>query len=493
MNTMSDINNKVNENSLDQINEQRKKYITRGTSGLVNIGNTCYMNSAIQLMCATDQLVSYLRGTDGTDNARYKDDLRRNITKTIVENEKKRQNINKNEENEENDEKNNETKYEININKMRKKFKNSLTYKFRNVICAMWGSNRKIKPYAFKEKLGEINKEFIGWNQNDSQECLSLILDTMHEETKSEIILLMKPLDEKTEMVRQTKKKFETLKNSKAQQEYIKYKNENLSECAKIEALEFWKNYLKKNNSMIEHIFGGLFFGTIKCGKCTNSSFKFEPFRIINLHLISTEPNNEIKLNIDPVTFNNMSQHDKIRYIHHIRYMNSMQNEKDITLEECLKNYFGDEEKLEGDCQYFCDYCNCKNDAIKTTHIWYCPQKLIIQLKRFDNIMKKNNRTVIFPIKNLDMSPYMSKYTKGNCIYDLYGISYHSGSVRGGHYTAYTKNPINNMWYYYDDSNIVHIDESELQSRLVTNGAYILMYEARREFVSAMPDQNENV
>lgn len=29
-------------------------------------------------------------------------------------------------------------------------------------------------------------------------------------------------------------------------------------------------------------------------------------------------------------------------------------------------------------------------------------------------------------------------------IYDLFGVDNHSGSLLGGHYTAYAKNPLNN-------------------------------------------------
>lgn len=471
----------------NDIDKERKKYITRGTSGLVNIGNTCYMNSAIQLMAATDQLVSYFRGDGKIKNARYKDDLRRGVSRIIVEKEKKKYGEEK-------------EQYIININKMRQKFKDSLTYKLRNLICVMWGYNRKIKPYSFKQKLGEINSEFAGNNQNDSQECLSLVLDTIHEETKSEIELLMKPLDPSMEMVRQTKMKFATLKNKKAQQEYIKYKNQHLSQIAKIEALEYWKTYLSKNNSMIEHIFGGLFFSTIKCSQCENSNFNFDPFRIINLHVVVGQDDREKMKNMlrmfnefDTSRLNqeqmiNFKRVRQMKYIEHIKNM----EEKDVTIEECLKNYFGDEEKLEGDCQYFCNICNCKTDATKKTQIWYCPQRLIIHFKRFDNGMRKNNKKIVFPINGLNMTEYMSEYVEGECIYDLYGISYHSGNIGGGHYTAYTKNPINKMWYYYDDSNVLHIEESEIESKLINNGAYVLMYQARREFVSIMPDSSND-
>jgi ubiquitin C-terminal hydrolase len=38
----------------------------------------------------------------------------------------------------------------------------------------------------------------------------------------------------------------------------------------------------------------------------------------------------------------------------------------------------------------------------------------------------------------------------GKWIYNLYGISVHQGSARGGHYIAYTRRY--NSWYYFSDS-----------------------------------------
>ena len=52
---------------------------TRGLSGLSNLGNTCYMNSTLQCLFATDVLNSYLK------SKRFKYDLKHGIVNIEVD------------------------------------------------------------------------------------------------------------------------------------------------------------------------------------------------------------------------------------------------------------------------------------------------------------------------------------------------------------------------------------------------------------------------
>ena len=42
-------------------------------------------------------------------------------------------------------------------------------------------------------------------------------------------------------------------------------------------------------------------------------------------------------------------------------------------------------------------------------------------------------------------------------IYDLYAVSNHYGSLGGGHYTAFCKNPIADTWFEFDDAQVSKI------------------------------------
>ena len=75
------------------------------------------------------------------------------------------------------------------------------------------------------------------------------------------------------------------------------------------------------------------------------------------------------------------------------------------------------------------------------------------------------------PIENFDLSKYVIGYKKDDYVYDLYGICNHSGSVHGGHYTAYVKNA-NNKWYNFNDTSVSEINPT----MLISSKAYCLFY-----------------
>jgi len=72
---------------------------------------------------------------------------------------------------------------------------------------------------------------------------------------------------------------------------------------------------------------------------------------------------------------------------------------------------------------------------------------------------------------NPDQNEDDSKY-----IYDLFGVSNHSGGLGGGHYTAYVKNLKDNQWYDCNDSWCSPASEESI----VSSEAYVLFYKRRK-------------
>lgn len=90
----------------------------------------------------------------------------------------------------------------------------------------------------------------------------------------------------------------------------------------------------------------------------------------------------------------------------------------------------------------------------------------------------KISSAVSFPLKGLDMRPYLHK----DCVsqvtnYELFSVICHHGTAGGGHYTCYALN--NGQWYEFDDQFVTEVSAETVQACQ----AYVLFY---RKVVSRM-------
>jgi len=118
-------------------------------------------------------------------------------------------------------------------------------------------------------------------------------------------------------------------------------------------------------------------------------------------------------------------------------------------------------ERLDNDNAYDCEKCKMKTIARKRIEIVKWPTNLIIILKRFDGMMRKDNNKISIPID----------WRHG---YTLKGGIVHIGSFNGGHYIYYGYNKSTHEWFIANDSNISIINKEKL-NELVPN-SYILYY-----------------
>jgi len=161
------------------------------------------------------------------------------------------------------------------------------------------------------------------------------------------------------------------------------------------------------------------------------------------------------------------------------------QKKQTVQLEECLELYTT-KEKLGKDNEWRCPSCQKDQQATKKIDLWMLPSMLVISLKRFSYnryLRDKLDTQVDFPIKGLDMGPYIINKNHGKAIYDLIGVSNHYGGMGGGHYTAYCINKDDGRWYHFDDSSVTPISESNI----VTKAAYVLFYQRREEMSRPSP------
>ncbi|KAL7124612.1 hypothetical protein ABFS83_14G060800 [Erythranthe nasuta] len=133
------------ESQLQNLNTERaygsSGVSTRGSScgliGLLNLGNTCFMNSAIQCLVHTPEFAQYFRED-------YHQEINRQNPLGMV---------------------------------------GELAVAFGDLLRKLWAPGRApVAPRPFKAKLARFAPQFSGCSQHDSQELLAFLLDGLHED-----------------------------------------------------------------------------------------------------------------------------------------------------------------------------------------------------------------------------------------------------------------------------------------------------------------------
>ncbi|OTF77127.1 hypothetical protein BLA29_008329, partial [Euroglyphus maynei] len=175
----------------------------------------------------------------------------------------------------------------------------------------------------------------------------------------------------------------------------------------------------------------------------------------------------------------------------------------------CLSKFTELEELGETEL-YNCPTCKKKQRSSKKFWIRMLPNVLCLHLKRFkwnDCFRSKLDVHIGFPIKDLDMSPFIlsnivsismisiiirdlkillkhtiqhgTRNSCGSSIYDLAAIIVHHGNgVGSGHYTSYATHH-DSCWHHFNDSSVTICNEDTV----LKSKAYILFY-IRRQFFS---------
>jgi len=191
--------------------------INKGKVGLINRGNTCYFNSSIQVLSNISLLTDYFFSTEfETDiSNRINNKNKDNLTKIIISSE------------------------------------------YAKLIKALWTTEyTSLEPRSLHECLQKFEQSFSGFMQQDAQECLSFILDALHEGLYYETSI------------------------------HASGKIENEIDKLMIESISKWSEMVSKKYSIITDIFFGQFYiQTFDNNTDEIVSTKYEIFNILNIEV----------------------------------------------------------------------------------------------------------------------------------------------------------------------------------------------------------------
>ncbi|XP_015139411.1 ubiquitin carboxyl-terminal hydrolase 44 isoform X1 [Gallus gallus] len=420
---------------------KRRPTVTPGVTGLRNLGNTCYMNSILQVLShllifrecflkldlnQTQELLataasgktrsssrrssvtaSTLQANENQEKGRGSSSVRRsNLSSGLSGGASKSRNM------------------EL-IQPREPSSKHiSLCHELHTLFQVMWsGKWALVSPFAMLHSVWRLIPAFRGYAQQDAQEFLCELLDKVQQELET------------------TGTRYPAL----------------------IPAAQ--RKLIKQVLNVVNNIFHGQLLSQVTCLACDNKSNTIEPFWDLSLEF--------------PERYHCNGK--------------EMASQYPCPLTEMLAK-FTETEALEGKI-YACDQCNTKRrkfsskpviltEAQKQLMVCRLPQVLRLHLKRF-RWSGRNHREKIGVHVNFDqilnMEPYCCreslKSLLPDCfIYDLSAVVMHHGKGFGsGHYTAYCYNSEGGFWVHCNDSKLNMCTMEEVCKAQ----AYILFYSQR--------------
>lgn len=331
-------------------------------NGLSNLGNTCFLNSCIQIILEIQDLNDFL------DKNEYKKFLK-NVPDSVIL---------------------------MEWNSLRNLMKENT-----NCVIAPEGFLKAVQTVARRKNV-DI---FTGYAQNDMPEFLTFFMNCLHTALSREVEMKIVG-NEINRMDKLAKKGYQTMIDV--------YKNdysEMISIFFSLSASTIFDKGSKENDYL---------------------SIKFDPMFMISLPIVGA-----------------------------------------ATLYDCFNEYCK-LEVLEGENQWYNEKTNKKQDALKQLSFWSLPNYLIIDLKRFDNRLRKIENHIKIPMKELDLSSYVCGYNPQSYKYDLFGVVKHMGNVLSGHYVSNVIDE-SGVWWELNDSNVRKMEVMEV----INKNVYCLFYKKK--------------
>lgn len=403
----------------------------RGLCGLQNLGNTCYMNGALQALSNCQQLTRFILDCSGY------------IKRT------------------------------------------GLCYSYSQLIREIWDVKRQqyAVPSNIIRGIRSIYPAFRGYTQQDTQEFLRCFLEQLHEELKQPACGKTKKKEKKFKSIVSDTFNFKILSSVQCSNcinvSTTKETFKDLSLPIPTRDHPYWLRTPSPNTS------------TSNINNINNiNNYNNNSNKLYNnkdgdrqqqqQHLDQSNQNHH--------TGDEQSASTAIRPIHIVSLSTAYRWFWDwlswisgwlwgpsVSLQDCLSIFFG-ADPLEGDNEYSCEKCEKKNRGVKYLKILKLPEILCIHFKRYESISSAKITThVSFPLVGLQLAPFMSEDSNAQCTtYNLVAcICHHGSALLTGHYTTYALNCFDDQWYEFDDQCVSMVQSYQVESC----EAYILFYQ----------------
>ncbi|XP_021533834.1 ubiquitin carboxyl-terminal hydrolase 33 isoform X1 [Neomonachus schauinslandi] len=253
------------------------------------------------------------------------------------------------------------------------------------------------------------------------------------------------------------------------------------------------KKQHKKYRSVISDIFDGTIISSVQCLTCDRVSVTLETFQDLSLPIPGKEDLAKLHSSSHPTSIVKAGSCGEayapqgwiaffMEYVKRfvVSCVPSWFWGPIVTLQDCLAAFFARDE-LKGDNMYSCEKCKKLRNGVKFCKVQKFPEILCIHLKRFRHELMfstKISTHVSFPLEGLDLQPFLAKDSPVQIVtYDLLSVICHHGTASSGHYIAYCRNNLNNLWYEFDDQSVTEVSESTVQNA----EAYVLFYRKSSE------------